>query len=90
MSGHVHCYREYPGEVLWCWEGDNAPVLEPDTSFEVQGETYQALPTFVGMCLEVQRDRLKAQVATKVRPEPSGTELTEKELIGAGAGASPA
>lgn len=82
---HVHCYAEFPGDVLWCWEGWGAPVLEPDSTVEVKGETFSALPTFVGDRLDVKRDWRGAQVATRVRPEPSGEELVKGELIGAGA-----
>lgn len=82
---HVHCYGEFPGEIVWCWEGPTAPVLGPDDIVEVKGETFQALPTFVGMTLDVKRDWRGAQVATRVRPEPSGLELIEREPIGAGA-----
>lgn len=82
---HVHCYIEYPGEMQWCWEGPDAPVLEPDTIFEVKGEQYQALPTFVGVTLRVQRDSRGAQIATRVRRDPLADYLRERELVGAGA-----
>jgi len=86
--GHIHCYQEFPGEVQWCWEGHGVPFLEPNEPVEVKGKTYNALPTFVGDRLDVKKDWRGAQVAIKGRIEPSGDELREEELIGAGAGAA--
>lgn len=81
---HLHCYEEFPGEVKWCQYGWSAPVLEPESEIEVEGEVFRALPTFVGNCLDVKRDWRGAQVAVKFRPEPSRDEL--RELVGSGAG----
>jgi hypothetical protein len=87
-GGHVHCYDAYPGSLRHCLTGDGVPVLEiGDHVTTADGRAWDALPRWSGAHLVVERDKSHAQVATRRRAEPSGSELRELASTGGTANA---